>query len=250
VQDVIYLAGAAGRPMRSFLLTGGEINADNGGVIYSVNSITGNNVANGRVIGTMFNNALGNYVQNLNPYRNGVWTLEDTWHDLPGGTKGGATIGEIQAHLVGPVVLRRGNWHEFFVQTNAVIVANNAAETTLLAKGVGLPLIPANYLAPGTTVRGELTGVIGGKANAQIRVKLGSTVVLESDELTAPKGTLNLHFEISERPHGQLQIGSNLYTLTTKTNAQNGAALPIDVSIQWSAAAPEDSVKILSARIE
>jgi len=264
VRDVVYLSGGAtNRPMRSFLLTGGEIDGDHGGVVYSTNAITGNNVAHARVIGTIFNAVAENFARNLNPYENGVWTLEDTAHDIPRGAFHEASIAAIQSRLVGPIVIRRGNWKEFFVQTSDVTVANTAAETALLGSGIGLNRIPANYLSPGTTLRGELIGKLsaGAQSLARIRVKLDSATLLDSGPITLSDAITNepvaIHFQITGRSPGAsitgaAQIAQKVFPLSTSTAKTLDTTLlhAIEITFQWGAANPANTVTISDARIE
>lgn len=71
-----------------------------------------------------------------------------------------------------------------FTQTASVTVANNSAETTLVGSGVGTMTLPANFLTVGKTIQVIAGGFYGTDAvapNMILRLKLGSTTILQQD---------------------------------------------------------------------
>lgn len=80
-----------------------------------------------------------------------------------------------------------------FKQTATVTVASSAAETTLVGAGRGTMSLPANFFVVGRTVSikaGGFYGTAGAGPTNAVRIKLGSTTILQSsgDALTAGIG--------------------------------------------------------------
>lgn len=71
-----------------------------------------------------------------------------------------------------------------YISTGNGQVANTTTETTLIGSGIGSLTFPADTLFLGRTLRIQMTGVIStaaiGAGTLRIRVKLGSTVVLDT----------------------------------------------------------------------
>jgi len=79
-----------------------------------------------------------------------------------------------------------------FNQVNSITVSNTAVETTLKGTGLGLSTLPAGYLFVGRAVRVYAAGFYGTQAvpvTLNIRIKLGSTVVLTTGDQT-PSGSM------------------------------------------------------------
>ncbi len=78
-----------------------------------------------------------------------------------------------------------------FTQTADATVANTVTETTLVGTGVGSMTLPANFFAVGKTLRIKMHGYHSSTASPTIRikVKLGSTVVLDTTAVGSKNGT-------------------------------------------------------------
>ncbi len=71
-----------------------------------------------------------------------------------------------------------------FTQTASVTVANTGTETTLVGAGIGTMTLPANFLTVGKTIQVIAGGFYGTDAvapNMVLRLKLGSTTILQQD---------------------------------------------------------------------
>lgn len=88
-----------------------------------------------------------------------------------------------------------------FVQTNDVSVANTVTETTILGSGVGSKTIPANYFIPGRNIRGILRGTFSDDTitpgTVRVRVKLGSTTILDTAAQTPASAVTDDYIEIA-----------------------------------------------------
>ncbi len=76
--------------------------------------------------------------------------------------------------------------------------ANGITETTIAGTGIGTKTLPANFFAPGKTVRVTVRGFVTcpDTRTLRIKVKLGSTVVADTTAI-AMAGTINNHaFEV------------------------------------------------------
>jgi hypothetical protein len=80
-----------------------------------------------------------------------------------------------------------------FVQTATGTVANTTTETALTSTGVGTLTLPANFFIAGRTIRvigyGYHSSVSG---TIRIKVKFGSTVILDTTALSTGNNTNNL----------------------------------------------------------
>lgn len=88
-----------------------------------------------------------------------------------------------------------------FTQTADVTVASTASETTLIGTGVGTVTLPANFFTVGKTIRIGANGHYGTANPAgtlQIKVKLGTTVILDTTASTMSNGLSNLAWTIAE----------------------------------------------------
>jgi hypothetical protein len=76
-----------------------------------------------------------------------------------------------------------------FSATADSVIASTTAETTLVAAGAGSMTLVANYLEPGTSLRILARGTWANVAqpNRQWRIKLGSTVILDTGVNQMPK---------------------------------------------------------------
>ncbi len=84
-----------------------------------------------------------------------------------------------------------------FTQTASVTVANSGSELTLIGAGVGSVTLPANFFTIGRVLKVRAWGVHGatGGPTIRIRVKLGSTTVLDTGAVTSNNDT-NVAFNI------------------------------------------------------
>lgn len=78
-----------------------------------------------------------------------------------------------------------------FTQTASATVANTTAETALSSTGEGSLTLPANYLRVGRTIRVKAWGYHSSTAGPtiRIRIKLGSTTVLDTTAINSGNGT-------------------------------------------------------------
>lgn len=76
--------------------------------------------------------------------------------------------------------------HLAFAQTADKTIANTVAETTLLGTGKGTLTFPANFWVIGRTIRYTIHGDFAdtGNPTTQIKIKLGSTTIIDSGAVT------------------------------------------------------------------
>lgn len=81
-----------------------------------------------------------------------------------------------------------------FIQTQSVNVVNTVTETAITGTGVGSLTIPANFFKAGRTLKVHGIGFYGAAASPTIQVKLkfGSTVVLDTGVVTSPDAGQNV----------------------------------------------------------
>ena len=86
-----------------------------------------------------------------------------------------------------------------FVSTGDATVANTVTETTIIGSGVGTLTLPANFLVAGKTIRITAKGYYGttGTPTINIKVKLGSTVVMSTGAQTQALNITSQYFEAS-----------------------------------------------------
>lgn len=86
-----------------------------------------------------------------------------------------------------------------FTSTASATVANTAVETSLIGSGVGSLTLPANFFSAGTSLRVSVAGVFGTKATPgtiRIRLKLGSTVILDTGAVTPADSITNEEWQL------------------------------------------------------
>lgn len=78
------------------------------------------------------------------------------------------------------------NRHNIFTSTGTATVASSASETTIIGSGQGSLTLPGNFFAVGKSIRVSVKGAIGatGTPTLRLKVKLGSTVILDTTALT------------------------------------------------------------------
>lgn len=107
----------------------------------------------------------------------------DLWHDSTQHALQVYEAGGIKQTLQGVI----------FTQTADKTFNNTAAETSLIGTGVGTVTLPANFWAPGKTVRIAGMGYLAdtGTPTFTLKVKIGSVVVFNSGAITMPTLTGN-----------------------------------------------------------
>lgn len=78
-----------------------------------------------------------------------------------------------------------------FTSTANANIINTTTETTLVGTGVGVTTLPANFFMPGKTIRVMVSGdfVVTTAGSMQIKVKLGSTVMLDTASNVHPQAS-------------------------------------------------------------
>lgn len=146
-----------------------------------------------------------------------------------------------------------------FVQTSTATVGNSVAEGTLTAAGTGSLTIPANLLAAGRSLRVRMYGIHSATGNPtiDIKVKLGSTVVLDTGAVNSHVST-NTAFlidsEITVQSAGAMGTVMAQGAYTEFGNAAFGMAntgtqtvnttgtLVLDITAQWGAQDPANTI--------
>jgi hypothetical protein len=147
-----------------------------------------------------------------------------------------------------------------FTQTATVTVTNTTTETTVTSTGVGTLTLPANFFVAGKTIQIAGFGIVSSASNPnmRIRVKLGSTTILDTGNV--PSGNVtNASFIVDgiitcrttgssgtlmaqgyyEEVHGSGAKGSMANTTTTTINTTTSQALTI--TAQWDSASTSNS---------
>jgi len=162
-----------------------------------------------------------------------------------------------------------------FAQTTDKTVVNSAAETTLTAAGVGSLTLRANSLVPGKTIRIKAKGFYSETGNPTIRfkIKIGAVIVLDTTaESLNGSGTANnaewtLNAEITCRTtgvggtvagQGEWVSSQNSATSTVSLGMTNTSpvtidttvAEAIDLTVQWGAADPGDTITCTNLTVE
>ena len=98
-----------------------------------------------------------------------------------------------------------------FTQTATATVANTLTETSILSTGVGTKTLPTNFFVAGKTIRVRVEGYVSNLVTPtiQIKVKLGSTVVLDTTAVTMTTITGSRRFSVEG-------------TITCRTNGASG----------------------------
>lgn len=162
-----------------------------------------------------------------------------------------------------------------FVATASATLTNSTTETTLLGSGVGSATIKANRVAAGTTLRLSLDGVVSSAAvtpgTLRIKVKFGSTVILDTTAQTITSSLTNMLWkvdgEITFRTAGasgtcigqsgfESQTGALgafavwAMTNTATTTIDTTADIVIDITAQWSSATSSNSITCTNCTLE
>ncbi len=156
-----------------------------------------------------------------------------------------------------------------FSQTSDVTVANTMTETDLNGSGVGTLTLPANILTVGRTVRIAVKGFhsSSGVVTAQVKVKLGSTVILDTGannsgndtnagievfglftcRTTGGSGTISAqgwYQELGTTPSFFQMVNTSDITIDTT------ASQAITVTFQWGAASALDTITATNLVVE
>jgi hypothetical protein len=161
-----------------------------------------------------------------------------------------------------------------FTSTATATVANSVAETSIIGTGVGTKTLPANFFVAGKTVRLHLRGVVSetGTPTLQIKVKYGSTVVLDSTALALVAGIpANANWECvaditcrTTGATGTVQCAGNFnYQTATASSAADHHWLPanlatidttassaLDVTATWGTASASNTISGVTCLIE
>lgn len=150
-----------------------------------------------------------------------------------------------------------------FTQTATVTVANTVTETTVTSTGIGTLTLPANFFVAGKTIQVAGFGIVSSTANPNIRVKikLGSTVILDTGNVASGNST-NASFILDgiitcrttgssgtviwqwyyEEVHGSGARWSMANTWTTTINTTTSQALT--VTVQWDTASASNTISL------
>jgi len=162
-----------------------------------------------------------------------------------------------------------------FTAMATVTIANTTAETTLIGSGVGSLTLGANVLMPGKTLRircqGYWSSDLLAAGTMRWRVKLGSTVVLDTAVFTPIGGVTNLLWQLEAtitcRATGasgsvfaqglvehQETAGISFPTRTMVNTATNTidttAAQALDVTFQWGSADADNTISCTNVSVE
>ena len=167
-----------------------------------------------------------------------------------------------------------------FVQTSSVVISNTASETTMLGTLIGSPTFSASTNATysqfvvGKRYMLQLSGTMSTKAapsgNTQVRVKLGSTTIGQSNAAdlggskTATTWTIDTSFTIrTVGSSGQVFSDGLLTYLDSDATSINGVRftntgttfsttsdLKLDVTWQWTTADTANSITINQASLQ
>jgi hypothetical protein len=160
----------------------------------------------------------------------------------------------------------------FFTQTATGTISNSTSELSLLSTGVGTVTIPANFFVAGKTIRIKGRGVhsTSGTPNLQIKVKLGSTIILDTGSVSSSASSndwFSFEADITCRTAGasgtimaqgqytEQATGSNTYDLFAMKNTSTvvldtTVAQLLDVTGQWAVASSSNSISLTNFTAE
>lgn len=154
-----------------------------------------------------------------------------------------------------------------FVATASATVANTSAETTIIGTGVGSLTLPADFFSVGKTLRIKVMGVISntGTPTINVRMKLGSTTICASGDVTTPASLSNHLFSAeilltcrtvgvtgTVFGQGSVQLGGTLSQMpaTAAATVDTTGTLAVNVTAQWGAADPANTISVTNAIVE
>ncbi len=206
----------------------------------------------------------------------GVVTLKTTSSQTVGGLASGAiTLRQYQSIKV---VSDGSNWQiealpatvgNLFCQTATGTIANSTTETAISSTGVGSLTLPANFFVAGKTIRicGRGYHSSASAPTIRIKVKFGSTVILDTTAVTSGNDTnamIEIAGDITCRTTGASgtvfaqgqyhEFGSspnafqmvNTATVTVDTTASQA----ITVTAQWGTASASNTISLTNLTVE
>lgn len=164
-----------------------------------------------------------------------------------------------------------GHSLKLFSQTTPKTVANSAIQTTLIDGGVGSVAFPADFFTVGKTLRIKMFGFHSATAGPtiQMRVKLNSTVILDTGTVNTGNGTNDLmeldalitcnavgdgatgkvlaqgtYLEYGAGPGEHQMVNSSFVFLDTEI------AQTLDITVQWGTADPGNTITSTNILVE
>ena len=92
-----------------------------------------------------------------------------------------------------------GTPSDLYVSTGTINVTNTTTETSIIGAGIGSMTLPAAFLVSGKAIRLKLYGYFSTDAVAptlEVKVKVGSTVILDSTPVTVSPSLVNQLYEL------------------------------------------------------
>lgn len=203
-------------------------------------------------------------------YTKGVTTV-NTYTAGSGGTTDGMSWNDStqKAHAVYEAGVKQMLVGTLFTQTATGTVANTTSETAISSTGVGSLTLPANFFVAGKTIRVQARGFHSSVSTPtiQIKVKFGSTVILDTGAINTGNGTNDgflMEGVITCRSTGGsgtvLGQGSysELHTLgvkadmvnTTTTTIDTTASQTVSVTVTWGTAASGNTISLTNFTVE
>lgn len=156
-----------------------------------------------------------------------------------------------------------------FTQTASAAAANTTAETALSSTGEGSLTLPANYLRVGRTIHVRASGFHSSSAGPtiRIRIKLGSTGVLDTTAINSGNGTNKMWlaegtitcrttgasgtvfgqgYYAEFHPSGTTDSMVNTGTNTIDTTVPQA----VSVTAQWGTASPSNTITCTNLTVE
>lgn len=178
----------------------------------------------------------------------------DYWHD--------STQKSIKSYLA---EITQSLSATLFTGTANANVVNTVTETTLIGSGIGSLALPANFFVIGKTIRFTLKGGIetSGTPTLRIRIKLGSTTILDTTATTLAAITGTQLFEINGEltcrttgasgtimGEGRFNYFMTATTMTpvsmylgTAVTVDTTAAQTLDITAEWGTAAAANAIR-------
>lgn len=156
-----------------------------------------------------------------------------------------------------------------FTQTSSATVANTVTETTIIGSGVGSVTLPANFFVAGKTIRLRGYGFHSttGSPTVRLRIKLGSTTILDTTAINSHVATdAQVDWEgiITCRTTGATGtvIGQGFYqefqnpdvsigmVNTTTTTIDTTSSLAVNATIEWGTADVGNTITVTNLILE
>lgn len=154
-----------------------------------------------------------------------------------------------------------------FTQTASVTVANTITETTLTGSGIGSLTLNANYLTVGKSIRIRASGFHSAVSNPniRIRVKFGSTTILDTTSVSSRNSTnggWTIDAVIACRTTGvsgtvigqgqYTETGGNVHQMvnTTTTTVNTTTSQAITVTAEWGTASASNTITCTNLEVE